>query len=119
MRFVVALSLCAVAASAFAQDQLVSPDEIKAKWVGKKVFARSAAGQLADFVMMADGSASVSVANFSDTGTWRLWEKGYCARWQKIRAGTEACLTVVRRGGDMFVLNPDGSVNSQILSIPE
>jgi hypothetical protein len=109
--FVVALACV----TAHAQDVVVPGDEINATWVGKKVFARASSGQLAELMLSADGSANVSVGNFNDAGTWRPYEKGYCVKWNKIHAGTETCLTVVRRGADMFVLNPDGSVASQVL----
>ena len=105
--------------AAHAQDVQYPPDDIKAKWAGHKIFARTANGQLTDLELNADGTASVAVGNFADTGTWRLWEKGYCAKWQKIRGGQEACLTVVRRGSDIVVLNPDGTLNSQVLRAPE
>jgi hypothetical protein len=103
--------------AAHAQDAAVSGDEIKATWVGKKIFARSSTGGLVDFTMAADGTASVAVGNFTDTGTWRPQDKGYCAKWNKIRGGQESCFNVVRRGGDLYVLNPDGSTNTQILKI--
>ena len=119
MRQLAAVALVGLAFSAFAQDVAVPPQEIKAKWVGKKIFARATTGQLIEFSIMPDGTASVSAGNFNDTGTWRLSENGYCTKWQKIRAGTEGCLTVVHRGGDTLVLNADGSVNTQILRVPE
>jgi hypothetical protein len=109
--------LAAVSAGAAAQDQAMTPDEIKSSWIGKKVFARSAAGGLVDFSMLSDGSATVAVGNTTDTGTWRLTPTGYCATWQKLRGGQESCFTVVRRGADTFVLNADGSVNTQILRV--
>ncbi|HUR88494.1 MAG TPA: hypothetical protein VMZ74_05340 [Ramlibacter sp.] len=105
--------------AAHAQDVPYPPDDIKAKWVGKKIFARASNGQLVDLTLDADGNATVAVGNLVDSGRWRLWEKGYCAKWQKIRAGQEACLTVVRRGSDIYVLNADGSVNAQVLRNPE
>jgi hypothetical protein len=102
---------------AWAQDQAVTPGEIKSTWVGKKVFGRASNGGLLDFAMLPDGSASLAVGNFSDTGVWRLTETGYCAKWTKLRGGQEGCFTVVRRGSDVLVLNPDGSTNVQVLRV--
>ena len=119
-KVVSSIALCALVAAcgaAWAQDQAVSPDEIRSTWVGKKIFARSGSGALLDFSMMADGSASVSAGNTNDTGVWHLTPTGYCAKWQKLRGGQEACFTVVRRGSDVLVLNPDGSLSAQILRV--
>jgi hypothetical protein len=115
MKKMIGVMIALACVAAHAQDTVVSGDEIKAKWAGKKLFTRGANGQLADFALMVDGSASISTNNFSDTGTWRPWEKGYCAKWQKIRQGAEACFTVLRRGSDIVILNPDGSTSGQIL----
>jgi hypothetical protein len=105
-----------VALPAFSQDVLFTPDEIRAKLVGKKLFSRNSNGALVDFAMLPDGTASVALNNFSDTGTWRLDEKGYCTKWQKIRNGAEACYTIVRRGSSTYILNPDGSYSGEILN---
>ena len=113
--FVLAGSLLA-AISAHAQDEVFTPEDIKAKLVGKKLFTRGSNGILADYVMFPDGTSSLSAStNFSDTGTWRLDDKGYCAKWKKIRNGAEACFTIVRRGPTVYVLNADGSVSGEIL----
>ena len=102
---------------AHAQDQTVSGEEIKTTWVGKKIFARSSKGGLIDLYLRADGTSEVSVGKMIDTGTWRPTETGYCAKWQKIRAGEERCLNVVDRGGKLLVLEPDGSLNTEIIRI--
>ena len=115
MRQVIGVMVALACVAAHAQDTVVSGDEVKARWAGKKLFVRTGTGQLADFALMADGSATIAVGNFSDTGTWRPWEKGYCVSWHKIRNGSEACLTVVRRGSDIAILNPDGSTSGQVL----
>jgi hypothetical protein len=104
---------------ASAEDILMTPQEIKAQWVGKKLFARSGAGGLIDFTMRADGSADVSGNNLADTGTWRLSADGYCATWKKIRGGQERCFTVVKKGAVATVLNPDKSVSAEILRVTD
>lgn len=100
-----------------AQDQAVSGEQVKAMWSGKKVFGRSSTGSLLDFYLKVDGTSQVSVGNMVDSGTWRPTDKGYCATWQKIRAGEERCFTVVNRGPKLLVLNPDGSVSAEILRV--
>ncbi|HSH91778.1 MAG TPA: hypothetical protein VK996_17470, partial [Ramlibacter sp.] len=104
---------------ASAQDTLMTPDEIKTQWIGKKLFARSGTAGLIDFTMRADGSADVSGNNLADTGTWRLSSDGYCATWKKIRAGQERCFTVVKKGAVATVLNPDKSVSAEILRVSD
>ena len=105
---------------ALAQDSSMSSEEIRSAWIGKTVTGTIAAGPFAgkdiDLLMKPDGTATVSGAT-SDTGTWRLPGQGYCATWAKIRAGQERCFTVVRKGTDTLVLNPDGSVSTAIKSV--
>ena len=115
--FALALAMGCSTPLAQAQDVPVPPDEIKAKFVGKKLFTRSMSnGALADFVMHADGTATVSAnPNFSDTGKWWLNETGYCTKWTRMRQGQEACFRIVRRGSDLMILDADGKVSSQIL----
>ena len=104
-------------ACAHAQDRPLTGEEIRQAWVGKKVFARSATGGLMDFHMQADNTAQVSVGNLNDTGTWRTTDKGYCASWKTIRAGQERCFSVVMRGSTLYVLNPDNSINAEVLRV--
>lgn len=111
------LVIAALAGPAAAQDTRLSPDQIKAAWVGKKVFGKAGNGAPLELKMKDDGTAEVTVGNFYDRGKWRLTETGYCAQWYKLRAGKEACLTVVRRGEATLVLNEDGSTNTEILRI--
>ena len=114
----IALAITAVAAAAFAQDARMSPDAIKAAWVGKKVQAQTPKGVPLELRLVADGTASVS-GGVNDTGTWRLTDTGYCATWQKLRGGKEGCFTVERRGTGTFVINADGSVNTEVLRVTE
>ena len=112
-------SIVATAAVAQAQDaeQAMSGEEVRRLWVGKKVFARSPTSGLLDFHMRADGTTQLSMTSMNDTGTWRPTETGYCATWQRIRAGQERCFTVVKRGGTTYVLNPDKSISVEVLRV--
>ncbi len=111
--------LAGTSSHALAQEaeQIVSGEELRRLWVGKKVFARSPTGGLVDFHMRADGTTQLSMTSMNDTGTWRPTETGYCATWQRIRAGQERCFTVVKRGGTTYVLNPDKSISVEVLRI--
>jgi hypothetical protein len=122
-----------------AQDVRVTPEQIKAAWVGKKASGRNANGVPVEFKMHADSDAEVQVGNangvpvefkmhadsdaevqvgsFYDRGKWRLNETGYCVKWYKLRAGKEACFTVVRRGDSMIVLNEDGTTSTEITKV--
>lgn len=100
-----------------AQDQMVSGEQLKTMWVGKKVFARSAKGGLIDLYLKADGTSQVAVGKMVDSGTWSPTETGYCATWKRIRAGEERCFKVVNRDGKLLVLEPDGSLSTEILKV--
>ena len=117
---VLAVSVCALSPSLRAQDALLTPLEIQSAWVGKTVIALIAGGpskgKVVELQLKADGSADLA-GSFVDSGTWRLSDKGYCATWKKIRAGQEGCFTVVRKGSELQVLNPDGSPNSIVTAV--
>jgi uncharacterized membrane protein len=120
-----ALSACAtalalLAVGAQAQETSLSSDEIRAAWMDKTVFGTLVGGPLGgrsiELQLKSDGTASVSGA-VTDIGTWRLPGQGYCATWAKIRAGQERCFTVVRKGTDTLMVNPDGSVSTLISAV--
>jgi uncharacterized membrane protein len=115
---VLALGLFALDVSV-AQDSPMSPDEIKQAWVDKKVFSRGSTGAFFDFYLRSNGSAEVVGNSGSDSGTWRLSDTGYCTTWKKIRAGTERCFTVVKKGSSLIVFNPDLSVAAEVLKVVE
>ncbi|WP_374669418.1 hypothetical protein [Ramlibacter sp.] len=119
IRLCLAAAVVASAPVAQAQDaeQTVSGEEVRRLWVGKKIFARSPTSGLLDFHMRADGTTQLSMTSMNDTGTWRPTETGYCATWQRIRAGQERCFTVVKRGGTTYVLNPDKSISVEVLRV--
>jgi uncharacterized membrane protein len=116
-RVILIAALLALPFAVQAQDKPLTPAEIKAAWIGKKLFARAANGNMLDLHMNSDGSAALTVGNFSDTGTWRLSDSGYCATWKRLREGKEACFTAVRRGSSVYILNADQSINGEILRV--
>ena len=105
---------------AHAQDTSLTSDDIRAAWLDKTVVGTLMSGPMAgksiDFQLKSDGTATLSGA-VTDTGTWRMPGQGYCATWAKIRAGQERCFTVVRKGADTLVINPDGSVSTTITAV--
>jgi hypothetical protein len=111
------VALSCVVTSVLAEEVLMTPDEIQKAWVDKKVFTRAQTGGLFDFYLKSDNSAELSGTGWSDTGTWRMSENGYCAKWKKIRGGEERCFTVVKNGSTVTVLNPDKSVSGEILKV--
>ena len=66
--------------------------------------------------LKSDNSAEI-VGAIVDTGTWRLSDSGYCATWKKIRAGQERCFTVIRKGAEQHVFNPDGSLSTIVTQV--
>jgi uncharacterized membrane protein len=118
--FVILYSVSTVLVPVRAQNGLLSPKEIEATWVSKTVAGTvgsgPSAGKSIEFTMNLDGTAMVAGA-VVDTGTWRLSESGYCATWKKIRAGQERCFTVVRKGSNLEVINPDGTLSTTVTAI--
>lgn len=107
--------LAVAAVTAGAQETLWTPAQIKAEWAGKKLFSRAASGGFVDVWFKEDGTLELATNNFSDRGTWRLSEKGYCTTYEKIRNGEERCFTVATRSGQVQVINPDGSLSGTVL----
>jgi len=103
-----------------AQDGQLSAQDIQTSWVGKTIVGTigsgPATGKPLEFTMNADGTATVSGAA-TDTGTWRLSDKGYYATWKKIRSGQERCFTVLRKGAEHHVINPDGTTSTVVTQI--
>ena len=100
-----------------AQDVALTPQDIKVTWIDKTIVGVIQAGPLAgktiEMHLKSDGSADIAGA-IADVGTWRLSDSGYCATWKKIRSGQERCFTVVQKGSEQHVFNPDGSINTVI-----
>ena len=117
---ILAISFMGLSPSLRAQDTVMTPQEIQSAWAGKTAIALisggPSAGKTIELKLNGDGSAELG-GSLSDTGTWRFSDKGYCATWKKIRAEQERCFTVVRKGSDMQVFNPDGSLNSTVIQI--
>lgn len=113
----IAAFLAVALVPAYAQEQPVTPKEIREAWVGKSLVGKTATGAPATLKLQADGTSSVSAGSTNDTGTWRLSEQGYCTTWKTIRSGQERCFIVTRVGNAMKVFNPDGSVSGEFTEI--
>lgn len=103
------------ASVSWAQDGLLTPQEIQQTLVGKKhrsIVASS--GVVTQWEMRADGTMQLFYPGGNDSGTWRLDDKGYCTIWRKMREGKEACFTVRRQGDKLEILNAEGVVGSTI-----
>jgi hypothetical protein len=111
------LALAALPMLSWGEDVPLSGQEVQQAWAGKELVGAGVNGARIFLRLELDGKASFSSGNFSDSGTWRLHEKGYCATWQKIRSGEERCFTVLRSGSSFKVLNPDGSVSGTISAV--
>ena len=103
--------------AAWGQDDVVTGAQLQELWAGKELVGNAANGSRIFMRFEKDGTASISVGNFSDTGQWRPHERGYCAKWAVIRKGDEACFSVVRSAGGYRILNPDGSFGGHISGV--
>lgn len=104
------------AAGAAAQDAVpVGPDEVKKELVGKTWRVELPDGQAAVEEFRADGTVEIN-GGLNDVGTWRLWEKGYCTQWRRMRNGAERCFTLDRtRDGHYRIYKPNGEISMTIL----
>jgi hypothetical protein len=115
--FLCAIVVSSLVVQAQAQEVPVTGKEIQDNWVGKTLSGTTASGAAVTMKLSADGTATLSVGNTNDSGTWRASENGYCTTWKTIRAGQERCFTTRRSGSKVTVLNPDGSANGQFHEI--
>lgn len=92
-----------------AQERALTPDDVKATWVGKVVIGSTTAGAPVELRLQADGTASVVAGTTVDSGTWRPSENGFCTTWKKIRANQERCFSGVIQDSGVSIFNPDGS----------
>lgn len=94
------LAIVAGAAGLRAQDSRA----IFQSWIGKTLDVEVPnSSDKVTVVFHADGTASMTGSR-SDTGKWRLDETGYCASWRVMRAGREACFTIVPMGGSFLLV---------------
>jgi hypothetical protein len=87
-----------------AQDQSRAIFE---RWIGKTLLAETPRG-LAEIRFDSDGSAR-STGAIEDKGSWRWDDTGYCATWQKLRGGREACFTISTIAGEHYVTHKGGN----------
>ena len=111
------LAACATPAdqSTEAQPVPVGPDEVKAELVGKTWIVELPDGQPATENFKADGTVEIR-GGLNDNGNWRLWEKGYCTAWARMRAGAERCFTLERTPeGHYKIYKPNGQISMTIV----
>jgi hypothetical protein len=101
---------------AFAQTRL-TPEQIQSDIVGHSMLGRNAQGQTFDFKMFVDGTMKTESFG-GDKGVWRLSKDGYCATWERLRGGKEACFQVSKPLLNYLVHNPDGSITTVIKKDP-
>lgn len=98
------------------QAVVVGPDEVQKALVGKIWQVELPNGQPATEIFKTDGTVTIK-GGLHDVGYWRLWEKGYCTTWFRMRNGRERCFTLDRTAdGKYRVYKPDGEISMTILS---
>lgn len=84
-----------LATAGVASAEALSGAEIKALLAGKSAKWQSADGKVKGTTAWAADGGAVVTGNFGDfdkdSGTWRVKGDTYCAKWQRIRKGKEAC----------------------------
>jgi hypothetical protein len=110
---------------ACAEEPLMTPDEIKTVWVGKKLLLEVPTNQAwsgyvhADLYLKTDGSVELQGSGWGHTGKWRLSNDGYCTTYKTLRNGAERCFTVVKNGPTASIVNPDKSVASRVVRVTD
>ena len=94
---------------ASAQERALTPDDISATWVNQAAIGTTTTGTPVELRLQADGAASMVVGATVYSGTWQLFEKGFCTTWKKIRANQERCYSGVVKDSVVTIFNPDGS----------
>ena len=114
-RCVLALGLVVTANAALADGPRISGDELKTLFSGAKNYGTTKRGVAFISQFHPDGTAEAAVGiEFSDTGRWELKDDGYCAAWQKIRNGRQACFDVIHhKDDDYHFISVDGIGRSQ------
>jgi hypothetical protein len=111
-----AMGLGMLAAGAAAQDAVpVGPDEVQKALVGRTWEVELPDGRPAVESFNADGTVEIN-GGLNDVGTWRLWERGYCTTWRRMRNGAERCFTLDRTpDGKYRIYKPDGEISMTIV----
>ncbi len=93
----------------------VGPDEVKRELVGKVWIVELPDGSPATENFNADGSVEIR-GGLNDNGRWRLWEKGYCTAWGRMRNGEERCFTLDRTAeGHYRIFKPNGEISMTVI----
>jgi hypothetical protein len=94
------LTACVAQASA----QNLSGVQILEAWGDKPLTTKLANGTPMGLVFSKDGKV-VATGRFSDEGTWKPTDLGYCTKWTKFNNGEERCFIVIRRQDGGFIVN--------------
>ena len=119
---VLATALLMAACTAMQQQEkqaavAVGPEEVQRELVGKTWTVTLPDGQPATEHFNADGTVDIR-GGLNDNGHWRLWEKGYCTAWARMRAGAERCFTLERTAdGHYRIYKPDGAISMTIIGL--
>jgi hypothetical protein len=93
----------------------VGPEEVEQDLVGKVWRVELPDGHAATEWLNANGSVVIR-GGLNDAGRWRLWKKGYCTAWQRMRQGAERCFTLDRTASGQYrIYKPDGTLSMTIL----
>jgi hypothetical protein len=95
----------------------VGPEEVQRELVGRTWTVMLPDGQPATEHFNANGTVDIR-GGLNDNGHWRLWEKGYCTSWARMRIGAERCFTIERTAdGQYRIYKPDGDISMTIIDL--
>ncbi len=97
------LALMAITSNfAAADESVLTGAEIKQLLIGATAYGTSSRGAPYQVRYAADGSMSLSMSGFSDSGQWSLDGDLYCAQWNKVRDGKHGCWKVIQKDSRNF-----------------
>lgn len=95
----------------------VGPEVVEKELVGRIWQVTLPDGQEATEYFNKDGTVIIA-GGLNDSGHWRLWDKGYCTTWNRMRAGAERCFTLDRTaGGHYRIYKPSGEISMTIVGL--
>ncbi len=93
-------------------------DQIRQQLVDHTTYGMVSGRSFAQYVA-SDGTQRIRMANFSDSGTYRITDDGqWCRMWKVSAGGREDCVAVYKNGDTFYSVTPDGSVRASYTAKP-
>jgi hypothetical protein len=124
LKLVTVLGAIIVAGNANADHGELVGEQLEKLFSGAKTHMRTSRGSSLITTFSANGSARAEIGDsWSSNGNWRVEGGKYCAKWERVRDGNEACFAVIHKSGRVYRFKSiDGvakSVDVSFISLDE